>query len=65
MAGKTLTITLTEDQQRQIKNATGKTVSKLHIDLDSTGGLTDKELDQVSGGTTFLKYELKNVYVSK
>ena len=36
--------------QRQIREATGKNVSELDIDLASTGHLSEKELDQVVGG---------------
>jgi hypothetical protein len=50
MAEKKLTITLTDDQQKQIKDATGKSITELNIDLDSTGDLTDLELEQVAGG---------------
>lgn len=50
MAGKKLTITLTGDQQRQIKDATGRTVTALTFDLASGGHLTQKDLDQVAGG---------------
>ena len=50
MAGQKLTIRLTDDQQRQIKNATGKSVTELNIDLASTGHLTEKDLEQVAGG---------------
>ena len=50
MAGNKLTIKLTEDQQKQIKAATGKSLTELHIDLASTGDLTEGELAQVAGG---------------
>jgi len=50
MAGNKLTITLTDEQQKQIRNATGKAVSELNIDLASTGNLTDEDLRQISGG---------------
>ncbi len=50
MAGNKLTITLTEDQQKQIKKATGKSLKELHIDLASTGELTPTELGQLAGG---------------
>jgi hypothetical protein len=50
MAGNKLTIKLTEDQQKQIKAATGKSLTELHIDLASTGDLTEGELGQVAGG---------------
>jgi hypothetical protein len=50
MAGNKLTIKLTADQQKQIKDATGKSITELNIDLAATGGLSDKELEQVAGG---------------
>lgn len=45
-----LTITLTDDQRKQIKDATGESITELSIDLGSTGLLTDVELEQVGGG---------------
>ncbi len=50
MAGSKLTIKLTEDQQKQIKNATGKRLTELNIELTSTGELTEDELERASGG---------------
>lgn len=50
MAGNKLTIKLTDDQQKQIKNGTGKSITELNIDLSSTGSLSEKDLDQVAGG---------------
>ena len=50
MTGKKLTIKLTDDQQKQIKAATGKSITALTIDLASTSQLTANELEQVSGG---------------
>ena len=50
MANKNLTLKLTSDQQRQIKEATGKNIAELNIDLLSSGHLSEKELDQVVGG---------------
>jgi len=52
MAGEKLRIKLTDDQQKQIRDATGKSVSELNIDLASTGDLTERELAQVAGGAT-------------
>jgi len=45
-----LTIKLTGDQQAQIKNATGKSVAELNIELGAASQLTAEDLDQVSGG---------------
>lgn len=50
MAGNILTITLTDEQQQQIRAATGKSISELNIDLSSTGELSEKELGHVAGG---------------
>jgi len=50
MAGKKLTITLTDDQQKRIKAATGKSIAELNIDIDSLSNLSEKDLDQVAGG---------------
>lgn len=59
MAGNKLTIKLTNDQQNQIKNATGKSITELNIDVSATGDLTDKDLDNVSGGAIYIKSDLK------
>jgi hypothetical protein len=50
MAGSKLTIKLTEEQQTQIKKATGKTIKEINIDAAATGALSDQDLDQLSGG---------------
>ena len=50
MAGNKLTIQLTDDQQNQINNATGRSITELNIDLAATGHLTDQELEQAAGG---------------
>jgi len=58
MAGNKLTLKLTGDQQKQIKDATGKSITELNIDLASAGGLSEKDLDQVAGGSiSFSKSE--------
>ena len=49
MAGNKLTIRLTGEQQKQIESATGKSIIELNIDLASTGQLTEKDLQQLSG----------------
>jgi bacteriocin-like protein len=56
MAGNKLTIKLTDDQQNQIKKATGKSITELNIDIAATSALTEKELDHVSGGSTSLNF---------
>ena len=49
IAGK-LTIKLTDEQQTQIKVATGKSLTELSIDVTAAGTLSEKDLDQVAGG---------------
>jgi hypothetical protein len=44
------TLQLTGDQQKQIKEATGKIITEESIDPASTRQLTDQELEPVSGG---------------
>lgn len=50
MAGNKLTITLTDDQQSQIRKATGKSLTELNIDVGATQALSEKDLEQVAGG---------------
>jgi len=50
MAGNRVTIKLTDDQQTQIKSATGRSIIELNIDLGATGNLSEKDLDQLAGG---------------
>jgi hypothetical protein len=50
MAGNKLTIKLTDDQQSQIKKATGRTIKELNIDPSAVDQLTDQDLGQASGG---------------
>lgn len=52
MTGNKLTIKLTADQQSQIKNVTGKTITELNIDLAAADVLTEKDLGYVAGGQT-------------
>ncbi len=62
MAGNKLTITLTDEQQKQIRDATGKTIKELNIDPGSTSQLTQKDLEQLDGGgaqTTPLRSDAK------
>ena len=49
MADK-LTIKLTDDQQKLIKEATGRTITELNLDTKAKADLTDKDLDQCAGG---------------
>jgi hypothetical protein len=50
MPADKLTIKLTDEQQKQIKKATGKSIAKLNIDLAATGLLSDTDLGKVVGG---------------
>jgi hypothetical protein len=50
MAGNKLTIKLTDDQQKQIKDATGRSVSELTVGLTSKESLSEADLDKVAGG---------------
>ena len=47
---KNFKLKLTADQQKQIKNATGKAVSELNIEIAAGGQLTDADLDEFVGG---------------
>lgn len=53
MAKNILTIKLTDDQQTQVKKATGRTITELNIDVATTGNLTQKDLDNVSAGAIY------------
>lgn len=55
MAGNILTIKLTDDQQKQIKETTGRSIAELNIDLNQTGHLSEKELGDVAGGIHAIK----------
>lgn len=50
MAGKKVTIDLTAEQQKKILDATGKSIKELNIDVSSTGELSDKDMEGMSGG---------------
>jgi len=52
MANKSLKLKLTNDQRRQIKEATGKDISEVNIEVASTGQLSEKDLDRVAAGAT-------------
>lgn len=47
---KNVTIKLTGEQQKQIKDATGKDLTELNIDLPATDAISEKGLEEVSGG---------------
>jgi hypothetical protein len=50
MAGSKLTIKLTQDQQNQIRKATGKSITELNIDVGATSSLSEKDLDGIAAG---------------
>jgi hypothetical protein len=50
MAENILKIKLTDDQQKQIKGATGKSITELNIDTAAMSALTDEQLGLLSGG---------------
>ena len=45
-----LTIHLTEEQQKQIKEAFGKDVTELNLSFGGQGELSESELGKVAGG---------------
>ncbi len=49
MAGNKLSIKLTEEQQNQIQ-ATGKIIRELNIDLQTSGNLSEQDLENIAGG---------------
>jgi len=57
MAATKLTIKLTDDQQNQIRSATGKSITELNIDLAATGNLSQQDLENIAGGHTGTKVE--------
>lgn len=56
MAGDKLTIKFNDDQQNQIKTATGRSITELNIDVAATGHLSEKDLDNVAGGSVSIKF---------
>lgn len=57
MASNKLTIKLTDEQQSQIKDAIGKNINELNIDLGAIGNLSEKDLDNVSAGFIWGQHE--------
>ena len=53
MAGSNVTIKLNDDQQKQIREATGQTVTELSLEPVAAGPLSDQQLDGAVGGLTF------------
>jgi hypothetical protein len=50
---KKMTIPLTSEQQKQIKDATGKDIAELNLSFAAQGELSESELGQVQGGATY------------
>ena len=50
MGNNNLIIQLTDDQQKQIREATGKTVTELKLELSGKVPLSEAELSKVTGG---------------
>ena len=50
MANESLTLKLTDEQRKQIKEATGKDVSEINIKLPSTDRLSEKDLEKLNAG---------------
>jgi hypothetical protein len=50
MTADKLAIRLTDDQQKQLQQATGKKVTALNIDVMAVDQLSQSDLDSVSGG---------------
>jgi hypothetical protein len=48
MAHKNVTVQLTDDQRKQIREATGKDISEVTIGLSATGKHTKKKPDQLA-----------------
>lgn len=70
MAASTLTIRLTDDQQRQFRDATGQTVTELTLEPAAMGELSDQQLDGVVGGdgkktpVVYVRYTMTTVTVT-
>ena len=53
MAANKLTIKLTPDQQKQIKDATGQNIAEFILEPATGNQLSDQDLDGVAGGLTY------------
>jgi propanediol dehydratase small subunit len=49
MAANKLPIKLTDEQPNQIRQATGRSITELNLDVAATGQLTEADLGQVAG----------------
>lgn len=69
MAGKTLTISLTDEQRKQIHEATGQNVTGLTLEYAAGGALSEQQLDGAVGGagssTPFLRFTFGTVFTTK
>ena len=50
MAGEILTIKLDDEQQAQIRTATGRSITELNLSLTALAELNDEDLEKVAGG---------------
>lgn len=53
MEASKLTISLTDDQQKQFREATGENFTELTLEPAATNELSDQQLNGVVGGLTF------------
>jgi hypothetical protein len=53
---KKTTIQLTSEQQKQIKDATGKTITELYMSVVPQGELSESDLGQVQGGAESISF---------
>lgn len=56
MSGNKLTIKLTDDQQKMIRDATGRSITEINIDLEATSPLSDHALEDVAAGATVITF---------
>jgi bacteriocin-like protein len=70
MKDNKMTVKLNDEQQKQIRDTTGRNITELHIDF-GTAHLTEKELEQVVGGRKasagqqeFIKFTFSDLLVS-
>jgi len=45
-----ITIKLTDEQRKQILNATGKDLNEVRVNVAAAGSLSEMDLDKVAGG---------------
>ena len=50
MSGNKVTIKLTDEQQKLIKDSTGKSITEFNLDIAATSAMSEADLDRVAGG---------------